>query len=384
MTYDVVIAGAGPAGTTCARACAKSGLRTLVLERDILPRDKPCGGAVSERALSFLDFALPPETIERRCFGARVHYGSHTVQARKEYPIAAVVRREKFDNYLADRAVEAGAVLRQGEPVSGVAVGHDLVEVTTIRERYTTRFLVGADGANSIVGRTIRPAFPREEMDVALVGTVSADDREIDVRVGDLLEMYFGIAPLGYGWVFPRRGSYQVGVMGQASTFPAPYKVQSDFCALAGVSVPRSRGHTIPWGGIRRTITGNRLLLAGDAAGFGDPFQGEGIGNAILSGKLAAQAVIDGMRGRENALERYARECDRLITGEMRVALTMARMLERYPKLFLTIFFFDGTALDRYLDIAAGKSDYRSFRRWLLPRLPVYLVQLFMDGRSEK
>jgi len=376
MLYDVIIAGAGPAGSTCARACAKAGLRTLLLERDRFPRDKPCGGAVSARALACLDFALPLGIIERECFGVRVHYGPHTIDVRKDRRIAVIVRREQFDQFLAERAVEACAVLRQGEPVRNMAVRRDHVEVTTDSERHDGRCIVGADGANSIVGRTIRPIFPRDEMDAALVGTVAAGDHEIDARIGNLLEMYFGVAPLGYGWVFPRKGSYQVGVMGQASKFMAPHKVQSDFCTRAGMPVPRTKGHTIPWGGKSRPVTGPRMLLAGDAAGFADPFHGEGIANAILSGKLAAQAVIDGIQGKKDSLAWYAAECDRLITSEMRIALSMARMLERRPKLFLTIFFSDRKALERYLDIATGKSDYHGFRRWLLLRLPGYLLSL--------
>ncbi len=377
MLYDVIIAGGGPAGSTCGRACAKAGLTTLILERDVFPRDKPCGGAVSARALAWLGFDLPEEIVERECFGARIHYGPHSTEVRKAHRIAVIVSRDKFDAFLAGLAAEAGADLRQGEPIRGVAVAGDHLEVTTDRQLYQCRLLVGADGANSIVGRQIRPMFPRDEISAALVGTVPGDAREVDSRLGGLLEMYFGVAPMGYGWVFPRRASYQIGVTGLASDFMAPPKVLKDFAALTGLSVPHPRGHTIPWGGFTRQIIGRRILLAGDAAGFADPFQGEGITNAVLSGKLAAQAAIDGIAGKKDALGWYARECDRQIAGEMRIALTMVRMLTKYPKLFLAIFFADKKALDRYLDIAAGKSDYRAFRRWLLPRLPRHLLAAF-------
>jgi len=119
-------------------------------------------------------------------------------------------------------------------------------------------------------------------------------------------------------------------------------------------------------------------LLAGDAAGFADPFHGEGMASAILSGKLAGQAVVEGIGGRKDAFRWYARECDRLIVGDMRIALQMARFREKYPKLFLEIFFSNRNALDKYLDIAAGKSDYRHFRRWLLARLPGYLAKMLV------
>jgi geranylgeranyl reductase family protein len=376
MDYDVIIAGAGPAGSTCARICAKAGLRTLLLERETFPRPKPCGGALSERALSHLGLSLPSDLIERECFGVRVHYGKHTVEVRKDRPIAVMVSREKFDQYLAQQAVDAGAMLHEGKPVQEVGSHGDRVEVVTDSGRYEARCLVGADGANRVVGRMVRPMFGRDEIAAALVGMSLADDREIDTRLDGLIDLYFGVTPLGYGWVFPHKGYCAVGVLGQASEFDAPPKVFSEFAASRGMAVARPQGHTIPWGGFPRKVVGRRVLLVGDAAGFADPFHGEGMAGAILSGKLAGQAVVDGIGGKKDPLTWYARECDRLIVGEMRIALQMARLLEKYPKLFLTIFFSDGQALDKYLDIPAGRTDYRHFRRWLLARLPGYLAKM--------
>jgi geranylgeranyl reductase family protein len=383
MDYDVIIAGAGPAGSTCARACAKAGLRTLLLERDTFPRPKPCGGAVSDRTLGLLGFLLPSDLIERECFGARIHLRTWVTEITRDSRIAIMVSREKFDHYLADRAVESGAILRQGEPVQKVTVLRDRVEIGTEQGRYDARALVGADGANSAVGRTIRPMFPRDEISAALAGSFPADDQEINARLDGMLDLYFGVAPRGFGWVFPHKGHYQVGVLGEASEFDAPQKIFSEFAASRGMPVPRPQGHTIPWGGISRRIIGPRMLLAGDAAGFADPFSGEGIANAVLSGKLAAKAIVDGIRGKKETLTWYAAECDRLIVQEMRIALGMARMLERYPKLFLTIFFTDRTALDKYLDIPAGRSDYRRFRAWLLPRLPGYLMKTLFSRNGK-
>jgi flavin-dependent dehydrogenase len=291
-----------------------------------------------------------------------------------------MVNREQFDQYLADRAVEGGAVLLQEEPVENIKMGTDRVEVRTPKGQYQARCLVGADGANSVVGRTIRPMFPRDEIFAALVGSFPADDRVITARANGLVELYFGVAPMGYGWVFPHKGRFGVGVMGQAMEFDAPQKVFSAFSSSVGMPVDRPRGHTIPMGGIRRKVIGRRTILVGDAAGFADPFHGEGMANAILSGKLAALAVVDGINGKKDTLAWYEKECDRLIVREMEVALSMAQMLERYPKLFLAVFFSDTTALDKYLDIPAGITDYRQFRKWLLPRLPRYLIAMLLGG----
>jgi len=380
MDYDVIIAGAGPAGSTCARICAKSGLRVLLIERETFPRPKPCGGALSEQALSYLGISLPPGLIERECFGVRVHYRKHTVEVRKEFRIAVMVDREKFDHYLAQQAVDAGAMLHEGEQLQEAASHRDRVEAVTDKGRYEARCLVGADGANSIVGRTVRPMFGRDEIAAALVGRSTQDDRDIETGLDGLLDLYFGVTRMGYGWVFPHKGYHTVGVLGQASEFDSPLKVFSDFTAARGMAVTRPHGHTIPWGGFPRPVVGKRVLLAGDAAGFSDPFHGEGMTSAILSGMLAGQAMVDGIGGKKDPLTWYAAECDRLIVREMRIALQLARLREHYPELFLAMFFSDRTALDNYLDIAAGKTDYRHFRRWLLKRLPGYLATMLIGS----
>ena len=374
MDFDVIIAGAGPAGATCARVCAKAGIRTLLLERDTFPRPKPCGGALSERGLSHLGIPLPPDIIEQECFGVRVHAGTSTLDVRKDTRIAVMVDRERFDQYLAEKAVEAGAVLQQDEPAQDMDVRADRVEVRTPKGQYQARCVVGADGAYSVVGRTIRPLFPRDEILAALVGSFPADDRVIAKRCDGLLEFFFGVTPMGYGWVFPLKGRYGVGVMGRALEFDAPQKVFSAFAASVGLQVERPRGHTIPMGGIARPVIGRRTLLVGDAAGFADPFHGEGMENAIMSGKLAAQAVVAGIKGRKDALSWYQQECDRVIVREMQVARSLAGMLARYPRLSFSIFFSEREALDNYLDIPAGRSDYFRFRKWLLKRLPKYVL----------
>ncbi len=137
------------------------------------------------------------------------------------------------------------------------------------------------------------------------------------------------------------------------------------------------RGHVIPLGGVKRDIASGRILLVGDAAGFADPFQGEGIAHAILSGKLAAQAIVDSIkekRGPASAAARYCRESEQLIRKNLLVALRMAKLLDRYPGLFLRIFFDHPRALERYLDIVGGRTDYRHFQQWLLIRIPWYLL----------
>jgi flavin-dependent dehydrogenase len=257
----------------------------------------------------------------------------------------------------------------------------DVVEARTDAGQYPGRYLVGADGSNSIVARGVRPAFASDEIAAALVTAVPARQEEIDRRLGGSLDLTFGIAPLGYGWIFPHGGYYSVGITGLASSFSRPQSCLADFLRNQGLPSGTVRGHAIPLGGIKRPVTAHRVLLAGDAAGFADPFHREGIVHAIHSGKLAAQAVAEGIRGRRNATARYARDCERRIRIHLRIALRMARLLERYPDSFASLFLARPNVLERYLDIPSGLTDYIRFQRWLVPRLPFYLLAHAVNKR---
>ena len=214
--YDVIIAGAGPAGSTCARSCAQQGIKTLLLDSAVFPRAKPCGGAVSTRALMKLDFSVPEKIIEKECYGVRVHCNGHTILVRKNRRIAVLVRRDLFDSFLADKAMEAGARFSPGEGVIDLRQTADRVEVITSKTAYQARFLIGADGIHSRVATAVRPPFQKDETALALVSTVTDTPGTRDEQQETTIEFYYGITSLGYGWLFPRHGYCSLGIAGSA------------------------------------------------------------------------------------------------------------------------------------------------------------------------
>ena len=383
--YDVIIVGAGPAGTSSARICAAAGLKTALIDKNRFPRPKPCGGAVSEQALSYLDFTLPPDIREQECFGARVYYQDHSIEVTKQHRIAVLVSRDKFDSFLLDKAIESGAHFFPDQKCTDIIIHPDFVEVRTDTSAYQARYVIGADGVHSVVAQAVRPRFTQEEVAVALVSNAPVDDRHGEENLSGHLEMHFGMAPMGYGWVFPHRGYRSVGIMGIASKSFRHQDVLSKFSCDLGIPLTDVRGHLIPLGGIKRTIQSGRILLAGDAAGFADPFHGEGISYAILSGKLAAKAVSDAVQTRRDdaaAFSWYQHECERLIRKNLRVARSMAILLGRFPKIFLRIFFDNPAALEKYLDIPAGKLDYEQFWKWLIMHTPSFLLSSWVNAAS--
>jgi flavin-dependent dehydrogenase len=196
--------------------------------------------------------------------------------------------------------------------------------------------------------------------------------------------MHFGVAPQGYGWVFPRRAYNSVGIMGVASRFSHAHAALAGFSRNIGMPAADVRGHLIPLGGIKRKIFSRRVLLVGDAAGFVDPFNGEGIAYAILSGRLASESIcrvlLNGWE-QTRAFRWYERQCEQLIRKNLRVALWMARLLDRYPKLFVRIFFAHPRALAKYMDISTGRLEYRRFWKWIALRTPWYLLNSYLRAQ---
>ncbi len=381
--YDVLIVGAGPAGSTAARLCALAGLKTALVDKSRFPRQKTCGGAVSGRALSYLDFPLPAAFAEDECFGARIFCGLHSVIVRKEQRLALLVDREQFDELLLNKAVEAGARFLPGEEAVRVHVGNESIVLHTNKGVHETLFLVGADGVHSVIAQSVRPPLSTVETAIALVTHAAVNASSIDPQRKGFVDMHFGAAPQGYAWVFPRRAYHSVGIMGVASRFSHAYAALSGFCRDIGMPVAAVRGHLIPLGGIKRKITSRRVLLVGDAAGFVDPFHGEGIAYAILSGKLAAESLcrvlLNGWR-HARAFRWYERQCEQLIRKNLRVALWMARLLDRYPKLFVRVFFDNPRALEKYMDISTGRLEYRRFWKWVAVRTPWYLLNSWLKA----
>ena len=158
--FDVIVVGAGPAGSTAARQCAINNLSTLLLEKEKFPRFKLCAGGVTRAAMDELDFELPKDIIERRCSGLKAGFNDHQNQVDFKSTVAYMVKRDKFDQKLADMAVEAGAVIHESEPCRDISLGRDNVSVHTDKNEYQGNLVIGADGFFSIVLKTFGKPSP--------------------------------------------------------------------------------------------------------------------------------------------------------------------------------------------------------------------------------
>jgi len=386
--FDVIVVGGGPAGSSAARRCAQLGLSTLLLDQAVFPRDKLCGGALSAQAISYLDFELPADVIERDIYGARVHFGQSCTEIKKPYRVAVTVSRTTFDHLLLNKATEAGVQVRQGERVSALECNPGRVEVAVGEQRSSARVVIGADGFHSVVARYVRQKHAKDEYGVCIETKIPADDAAIDAYVHNTIDIHFRVAHGGYGWVFPHRGYFSVGIGGLASRLPDPKGVMRGFLASTGFSPDIDlKGWPIPAGGVRRNTIADRLLLVGDAAGFVDTFYGEGLAFAIRSGQLAAEAAAAALKEGDctrKGLQPYAVHCEQEFGRDLRYSLYFSRLMHRFPGVFLRLLAADAQVLDKYVEVPARRRSYRSYLAWLLPRAPLYLARLGLKPRRHK
>ena len=383
MKYDVIVVGSGPAGSTAARECALRGLNTLVIEKEKLPRHKPCGGAVSSKALSLLDFKIRNDLVERECYGSRLHYGGYEIEARKPYRIGIFTSRDEFDMYLVEKAIDANAELKDAESVKSLTIGDSSVVVRTDKGTYKASAVIGADGVNSGVANYVRPRYNTNEVALAMETEIPARDEEITERIKDIAEVYFGITNMGYGWVFPKREHFSVGVAGLLSQFKEPKSVFVNFLKKLNFNTDvQFHAHLIPAGGYEREFCSDRIILVGDAAGYVDAFYGEGIQYAIHSGKLAAGVILESYEKGDfskEELTRYKELCYGAFGENLDCALKFSGQVYKYPDVFIKLFATNKSIIGKWLDVPAGRMNYKEFRRWLLVRTPHYLLKNYIS-----
>ncbi|AKB26201.1 Geranylgeranyl diphosphate reductase [Methanosarcina sp. MTP4] len=367
--YDVIIVGGGPSGASAGRRAGILGLNTLLLEKEDFPRYKPCGGGLSDHAISFLDFEFPEEVIEWEITGARVIFKEQMIEAHKDHRLSILVSRDVFDNLLLEKAKETGIKVHTREKVLSCRETPEFVEVETKENTYRAKFVIISEGSHGLLKTCLRPADTKEEYGVCVVAEVPAEEKEIEERLGKAIELHFGVAGGGYGWVFPHKTYYSVGIGGVVKNLPHPKETMLEFLKENGFEGEyKLHGHKIPWGGIKRKIVGSRILLCGDAAGFVDAFSGEGLAYAIRSGQLAAE-VISGIClecGKAKDLKKYESLCQAEFGTHLKYSLMFSKVMHRFPERTFRIFASSEKMVDKYLEVVGLSMDYKDFLRWSL------------------
>jgi flavin-dependent dehydrogenase len=367
---NVAVAGAGPAGSLLAFRLARDGARVTVFDASH-PREKPCGGGVTAKALALLPDAPADDPLPSRPVDAcRFESGTgEAVDIRLDRPVAVAARRD-LDAWLLRRAVAAGArhVAERVTEVDGD--GH---VATSAGKTAPFDLVVGADGAGSLVRRTLLAPVPKERLTMA-TGWFAPGTAPMTVRFLPGLD--------GYLWLFPRPDHVGVGICAPLASLPTRdllERLESEAARWFPALLEPEGGryaHTIPSPSADPRsileIAGRRWALVGDAAALADPITGEGIYYALRSALVLAETL------REDASP--ARYPERALADFGHDLLKAAALRDRFyaPGFAGRMIDFAGRSAavrDVLADLVLGDQGYVGLKRRLLKIGPRFLGQ---------
>ncbi|HLX07740.1 MAG TPA: geranylgeranyl reductase family protein [Thermoanaerobaculia bacterium] len=320
---DVIVVGAGPAGCAAAYDLAKSGVEALILEKRNFPRTKPCGGALTTKAVKALRFSIAPviRVVVTDFVAAREFTKSKRLRSR--YPVGAMTVREELDDFVLHQTIAAGATMQKIDRLLEITSDDESVTVKLESGSIRAKFLIGADGANSSV-RHLIDANEQVQFGFAIEAQVKGH------AVDPAMIFDFGMVPRGYGWIFPKGDHYNVGLYTYDARFgimPGQLRAYVKQKALAA-DCEHVVGHPLGLGGWRHAPDRKRIFLVGDAAGLCEPLLGEGIYYAISSGQMAAAAVTAELKEGKSACQSFRRSLDSL-RADLRFSSALAMRFYR-------------------------------------------------------
>jgi geranylgeranyl reductase family protein len=326
--YDVAVVGAGPAGSTTAYRLARAHARVLLIDKAKFPRDKPCGGGLTMRAVRQLPFSVDPVVEDRVTrVSCRMKYGRTMVRS-SEHVLCLMTQRRRLDEFLVHQAVEAGATFRDG---ARVELESDR-ELRVDGARVHVDTIVGADGANGTTAK-------RFGLGGSIVNGVALEGNLPYERLPDggwrgTLVLELGTVPGGYGWIFPKGDHVNVGVGGWGAEGPRLREHLRVLCERHGVKLDELtnlRGHRLPMRRPGVVFARGRALVVGDAAGLIDPVSGDGMYEAFVSSRVAAQHVLD------DRIADYATALHTELDALATAGWGAKKALDRFPRVVFTI-----------------------------------------------
>jgi geranylgeranyl reductase family protein len=395
MNYDVVVVGAGPAGTTAAKFLAEKGEKVLLIDKSTFPRDKPCGGGLSVRTLKRFNY-ISKDLIASYSFSGSIHSSSlkYQVQLHKDEPIAAFVLRKNFDDGLLQLAIDRGTTFMEGKTATDVNILPEKVKIKLNKGDYVeSQLVIGADGIWSTIAkksglvhhyqRTGRCLFQEFPLASSLL-----DDYFTEKRIFHFHLRFMEI--IGYGWVFPKKDSVNIGIgeikpsASQTTNRPNLKECYENYIHLLKqskiipptINIGKMQGGILPLTPLKKTFA-DRVVLCGDAAGLINPLSGDGIDYAMSSGKIAAEVCAEALEADDTSaffLSKYQRLWKNDFGKEIKLCLRILKALlernsgEKYVKLISR----DTQIVDMVLTLLNNQGRLNEYQ-WKLVKRFIYI-----------
>jgi geranylgeranyl reductase family protein len=375
--FDCIIVGAGPAGGTAAYHLAKKGRSVLVLEKESLPRYKPCGGGVSPIVAEWFDFDFSP-AISLKVNTIRYTWNMEDpVEAELKTPEPIwMVRRDIFDHFLIQQAQKQGAELRENTEVTGIEFKGSHWQVNTADGPVEGKYLIAADGAKGPMAKWLGFKERKRRMGGALEAEAMTT-----VENPQTAHFEFGMVKNGYIWNFPKADGYSIGIGTFRGGEPQNLReIVTQYSTLFGVDFKAIKqfGHPIClWDGDQK-LHSQQALLAGESACVVDPFTAEGIRPSIFSGLKASEAIDQALSGDINALEHYSNVIAQEWGSDMVWAQRLAGVFYRVPGVAYKLGVKRPGATQRIGQILCGQLRYQDVAANAIKRLS----SSFIPGRG--
>jgi geranylgeranyl reductase family protein len=403
MTYDVIVVGAGPAGSTAAKNLAEKGIKVLLLDKATFPRDKPCGGGLPTRVqkrFPYIEPFLNSVSYGTTMFSSSLRYKCDLI---REKPFLEMVLRTDFDHGLLSLAQKAGATFLGGKSVVDVVVQKDKVSVM-LEDGQTmeTQMVIGSDGMHSVVAEKTNLSKKLEVLCISLMQEQPMTPKQLTTfftkkRMIYLFIKAHGIA--GYAWVFPKKNSVNIGigefqsaVSKERPKIPLKETYEKFIATLqekkllpADFPIENLKGATLPIFPLENTC-GDRVLLCGDAAGFINPITGEGIYYAMVSGQIAADVIAEGLSSHDLSyrfLSRYQTLWDNDFGKDLKALGRFNNQWGKDSERIVRLMMRDKKFARLIIGVTGGQISFRKYRTPLILRY-VYLSIKNLFRKKEK
>lgn len=361
-TFDILVVGAGPAGATSAFILANNGFKVALIEKAKTPRFKPCGGGLTPKTVNLLKKLdlYEDSVISNTCEGLTIYYRNNFSFEIKNARIY-LTSREKFDHNLVNQAKNAGAHFFQKTKIVKIEEQDQKIKATSnTGETFQGDLLIGADGANSTVGKYLHRKWRPQDLSIGAVTVTNTKQ-----KTPKHCETMFGLLPDGYAWIFPLgRKTANIGV---GASLKYANKIlstlQSFLQSLNAEKRYKIHAHILPTPRKikKNTIGRKNIFLIGDAAGLVDPWLGEGIYYAIKSAQLLANSIIRN----KNILDDYYSHIQKEIITNFKYAQLYRKIFYKKLEKSLKIIKKHRITQEAFTLLLEGEIQYKNLLQYL-------------------